>query len=732
MKVSPWRLLHLWLAIVSSVFILIASITGVILAIEPVYQQSYGYERPEADELSVTDLIENTSVAYPEISSIRKDHNDYYQITIFDEEGESTFYVDPITGERLGELIKTPELFDFARVLHRSLYLKQTGRFIIGVTSLLLVFICIAGFVLVVRKQGGIVLYFNKVVKENFYQDYHTKLGKIFIWLILFVSITGTILFLERFDLLGEQTISHSFDSPQSDQPATSDFDVFESTPLSDFKELVFPFSDFDDDYFELKLEDKEYLINQKTGAVASEIDYSNGILISNFAFKWHTGEGQTWWAITLGISSVGLLFFIYSGFAIYFKRISSKSKWKNTFPKEQCELVVAVGSETGSTAEKASALHKALVKEGVKAFTVTLNDFEYFPSMKHLVVMTSTYGKGDAPSNASQFVKNFNSVKDQYAPFQYSVIGFGSRSYPDFCQYAVELDQFLEQHTSASRLLPLHKVEDGSLNGFEGWVQAVANKLNHELRVNDFLKKPTLVNLQVAKNTVSQNLEDQTFLMELTASNENLKDIQSGDLLAISGEDGILRYYSMSVDKSRKAILLSIKKHKEGKVSNHLSRLAVGSHVEASFKKNPIFHFPKKASGVLLIANGTGIAPFLGMLASNARKIPTMLFWGGKNETSLCLYKPYSDELKEDGKLEHFQTAYSRIENGAKYVQELLLQNESLVTSILKNQGVIMICGSLKMQEGVEKILNGIAEKNLNQPIGFFKDKKMVRADCY
>ena len=732
MTISPWRLIHLWLAVISAVFLLIASITGIILAFEPVYEQSFGYSI-DAEELTVSQLLENTSNIYDEISTIKKDHNGFYQITVFDENGESTFYIDPSKGEKLGGSFQTPGIFDFARVLHRSLYLKQTGRFIIGATSVFLVFICVAGFVLVVRKQGGITLYFKKVIKEGFYQDKHTTLGKIFIWPILFVSLTGGVLFLERFEVLSTDVSDHSFEFEGNETlEKDSAFKVFEETKLSDFKELAFPFSDFEDDYFELKLTNSELLISQKTGAVISQIDYSQGRLLSIFSFKWHTGEGQTWWAILLGTTSVSLVFFIYSGFTIYIKRKPTKSGWKNAYPKDQCDIIIAVGSELGATAEKASIFHQGLIRAGVKAYIVSMNEFEYSPSMKKLILMASTYGKGDAPSNARQFIKKFNLAKDLHKSFQYAVVGFGSKSYPDFCQYAIDLDELLRAHPSASPLLPISKLEDHAHDDLKKWSIEVGKKLAIDLDVDFTFKTRETTNLQLINREFSKNPSDQTFLLELSATQKQLKGLESGDLLAITPEDGVPRYYSMSVDLKRRRVLISIKLLDEGIVSKNLANLEIGDRVDVSFKKNPSFHFPRKKSNVLLIANGTGIGPFLGMLESNNHKIPTTLFWGGQNETSFDLYKQTLNELHRDGKLRSFNIALSRIENDAKYVQQLVKENEKLVISTLEDQGTIMICGSLKMQEGVEKVLNEILVKNQNHQVGYFKEQGLVRADCY
>lgn len=731
MRLSPWRLIHLWLAIVSGVFLLIASVTGLILSFEPLYEQSYGF-CADADELAISELIKNVSDNYEDISSIRKDHNGYYQISILGGLGEETFYFDPVTGDRLGDLIKTPELFDFARTLHRSLFFKELGRFIVGVTSLVLVIIAIAGFFLVVRKQGGIKLFFRKVVKETFEQDYHTHLGKVFIWPVLIVSITGTVLFFKRFDVISTQLENHDYNFDSSTNKDEISFSVFETTQLKEFKELIFPFSDFEDDHYELKLTDRELLINQKTSEVLSMVDYSQGKLLADFSFRWHTGEGQSWWAIMLGFTSMSLIFFIYSGFSIYFKRKPSKSGWNNPYPLENCEIVIAVGSELGATAEKAEALHRSFLQNERDSFITSMNEFEYVPSMKFLILLTSTYGKGDAPANANRFIKKFNDAKELHTSFLYSVVGFGSRAYPDFCQYAIDLDNHLDKHESASQLLPLFQIDDKEQKVFDEWAEALSLQLDTRLEVEIEAGKARQHKLKVSKKEFSRNPLDHTFLLEFSAKKSQLKHLESGDLLAITPEDGVPRYYSMSVGEGKKSILLSVKKHEKGNVSNYLSNLEVREDTRVSFKKNPHFHFPDNASRVLLIANGTGIAPFLGMLESNHKKTPTTLYWGGQNEVSYHLYESRLDGLMQSGRLNQIQLAFSRVDREAKYVQELIDENEEIIKALFQDQGVVMICGSLKMLEGVEAALTKVTGKHLDKPIAHYKELGMVKSDCY
>ena len=94
----------------------------------------------------------------------------------------------------------------------------------------------------------------------------------------------------------------------------------------------------------------------------------------------------------------------------------------------------------------------------------------------------------------------------------------------------------------------------------------------------------------------------------------------KSGDLLAVCPpNEKNERLYSIGKD-NHGHILLSIKIHAHGVCSNYLNSLVTYSKFDAEFRKNKAFNFPKKASMVTMIANGTGIIPFVGMLGEAKR----------------------------------------------------------------------------------------------------------------
>ncbi len=287
MTLSIWRFSHLMLALVSSLFIVLASITGTILAFEPISNQLESYQINEDTTLATT--IESLTNSYDEIITISTDENDFVIASVITKEGDSeTFYINPETGEKLGELIEKSPLFKFTTNLHRSLFLKSTGRFIVGLVSFFLILMALTGLVLIAKRQGGIRRFFSKIVNENFEQYYHVELGRWFLIPVIIVALTGVYLSLEKFSLLPESNITHTYPEDVSediDKIPFSDFEVFKATPISEVKNLEFPFSDDVEDYFFITLKGSELLVNQFSGEIVSEQAVSFGSYVIAMEF---------------------------------------------------------------------------------------------------------------------------------------------------------------------------------------------------------------------------------------------------------------------------------------------------------------------------------------------------------------------------------------------------------------------------------------------------------------
>ena len=728
MTISIWRYSHLTLAISSALFIVIASLTGVILAFEPISNKIKPYASENLNTISISETIGVLQEKYDEVITIEIDENDFVSASIINKEGENkTFYINPKTGENIGGIIKKSALFEFATNLHRSLFLKTTGRFIIAAVSLLLLLISITGTILIARRQGGFSKIFTNIVKEDFNQYYHIFYGRYFLIPIIIITLSGIYLSLDKFSLLPKN--NHKYEKLEIDKVASNlkvtNFDFFKSKKLNEIQNIEFPFSKDEGDYFQVKTLNNEFSIHQFNGQIIKKKKQDLVTLGSYYSLIFHTGKGSIIWSLILFLSCLVILFFVFSGFSMTLKRKKKTTKIINETTKDNAEIIILVGSETGSTIRFAIAFKNALIKVNKKVLVSEMNDYDTYENAKNIIVFTATYGDGEAPINAHKFLKLFKSIQ-QKNNLKYAVLGFGSMQYPEFCKFAVLVDASLQVSTNFAPEIPLFKIDNQNLKSFKNWTAqwSILNDLALEINENDILEAHENKKFKIIDS--SKINIDSTFLVTLKPQ-KKIK-FTSGDLLSIIPEEETSkRYYSIARIDNK--LLLSVKKHEFGICSNYLYNLNKSENISGVIQQNKNFHFPKKVNEVILIANGTGIAPFLGMIQEN-KKVKVHLFWGGKTKKSLDIYNKYIIAALENKTLTSLNVAYSQEQK--IYVQDLLESQTKLISNVLRQDGVIMICGSLSMLSGVEKVIDKIASEQLKSSIQTLRDNKQIKSDCY
>lgn len=729
MTLSFWRYTHLALALFSSLFLILASVTGIILAVDAMQEKTLPYRVENFDKINLGETLTVLKKNYPEITELSVDNNKFVTLQAIDDDGNDiNSYIDPKTGKKLGTPIKKSEFIQWVTGLHRSLFLHETGRFVVGVISFLLLLIAISGFALVLNRQRGIRNFFSKVIKEYFAQYYHVVLGRLALIPILIIALSGTYLSLERFNFFMGKEKEKKEKTETVEVPKGKTTSIFATTLLADVKKIEFPFTDDPEEYYIIQLKDKEIEVNQVTGAIVTEKRTAMTAQLSDLSLDLHTGRANGIWAFILAIASINILFFIYSGFAITLKRRASRIK--NKFKANESEFILLVGSENGSSLRFANAILKQLIANGQKAFVCELNRFTTFPKAKHIIVFSSTHGLGDAPSNGNKFISLLK-PDGQQQKINYSVVGFGSKAYPDFCGFAYQIDAALDNQNWAERFLDVQTVNDKSAEEFVNWIKLWSTKTGISLSTTPSLYNHVpkgLQKLMVLNKTLISETE-QTFIVTLRA-NMRAK-FNSGDLLAIyPANDTRERLYSIGNHSGN--IQLVVKLHPYGIGSEFLNNLIPGNVIKARIINNKAFHFPKKASKVALISNGTGIAPFLGMIEQNKTKTETHLYAGFRMETETVLgYKEFTSEMMEKQKLQSFHLALSR-QAEHFYVMDLIKRDAAFFIDLLKQGGVIMICGSLAMQKDVESILDHLCLENQTKSILEYKNNGQLLTDCY
>ncbi len=729
MTISIWRYSHLALAVSSFLFIAIASLTGILLSFKPVAEKMQAYKVKEFEQLRVAQLFPNLNKKFIDVIEVTVDDNQFVIVDATDlADNSGKFYINPKNGEVLGKVVNENEFFQWVTALHRSLFLHQLGRFFVGLATFLLLLIATSGTVLIIQRQRGVKAFFSKIVKDNFAQYYHVVLARILLIPIIIISVTGLVISMQTFEVFKEQNIPVQIDfnalriAPQKE---IKDFDIFKQIKLSEVKSIEFPFSMDVEDYFILKLNDKEITVNQLTGDVLSIQPLAEVKQLVNLSMDLHTGRTNSIWAIVLAVASANILFFIYSGFAIWWKR--SQGNVKNKYKAAEAAYIILVGSENGSTFLFAKAIHDQLLKNGRTSFIGQLNDYEVFPNAKQLILFTATYGLGEAPTNSVKFIKLLQQYQ-QLKSVDFSVVAFGSKAYPDFCKFGYEINQALLNQNWAKPLLEIHTVNDRSPEDFAKWAKLWAQNVSIELSslAELIVTKPlkTHVFKVVAKRVAAQ--EDPSFILRLSTTND-LK-ISSGDLLSIYPlNDHRERQYS--IGKIGDDIQLSVKLHKNGLGSGYLYQLEVGQPLNAAVIRRKHFNFPLKAKTVVMVSNGTGIAPFLGMIDQFGRNKNIHLYCGFRDQHSFSLYENILND--EVDKLKTLNIAFSR-EGEKQYVKDLLYRDVDFIYETLLNDGCIMLCGSLGMQKDVVNWLDQLCLDRSNKKISFYQARGQVLMDCY
>lgn len=731
MTASIWRTSHLALAIICSLFLLVAAVTGLVLAVDVVREKNQPYKADGFEQIRLSEALPALKEKYPELLQISIDAHGFVKAEGFDAEGnEINTYVHPKTGEILGAPLVQSDFVQWNLALHRSLFLHETGRFIVGIVSFLLMLIVLSGTLLIIQRQKGIRHFFDRMNRDFTAQYYHVVAGRLLLIPLFILAASGTYLFLVRFELLEKKTATDTKTAPLTETTKRSldSFPVFQQTRLAEVVKIEFPLDSDPEEYYKLQLKNREVTVHQFTGAILEEKQYPLVQVWERISLDLHTGRTNRFWAIVIAIASLNILFFIYSGFRITYRRLGVKKH--NRYKADEAEFILLTGSENGSTLRFAQQVHLQLLANGMKSYLAEMNRYQAYPAARQLLVFTSTYGLGDAPNSARAFEKKLYQ-HPQLQEMEFSVVGFGSRTYKDFVGYAVQVDGWLEQQSWAKRNLPLFSVNDKSTEDFVKWVKAWSAKNRMALvdsPVNYGGQPPGLQQLRILeKTTVTE--EDLNFSVTLKLPRS--ATVRSGDLLAVyPAADERERLYSIARIGNR--MQLVVKLHEKGLGSQYLHNLNIGEKIKARIIPNPSFHLPEKAPEIVLIANGTGIAPFLGMIAENKAGRPMYLYAGFRQRyRSVQGYQVLCDTAIQNQRLKAASFAFSREEHPA-YVMDLITRDAAFFANLLAMNGSILICGSLAMQQDVEKVLDQICLERNGKSLSIYKSKAQVLADCY
>ncbi|MGB5010378.1 MAG: flavodoxin domain-containing protein, partial [Candidatus Dechloromonas phosphoritropha] len=456
-------------------------------------------------------------------------------------------------------------------------------------------------------------------------------------------------------------------------------------------------------------------------------------------------GEGLWWLALLLGLCALSVPLLSATGALTWWQRRQSMPRIVGNSAANLADTIILVGSESNSTWGFANTLHEALRKAGLRVHTAAMNQLATeYPKAERLFILTATYGDGDAPSSANQFLARLGKVKSP-SKIGFAVLGFGDRQFPQFCKFAYDVEATLLAQ-GWNRLLEIDTIDRQSGQAFTRWGNAVGQMIGHELNLVHTPKRPRTDAFELIERAdYGEAVQAPTSILRFAAvppqgfkghvmgllGGHGLPHFEVGDLLGVVPPgSAIPRFYSLASKSGDGFLEICVRKLPGGLCSEFLHGLPPGGRMDAFIQLHPDFRPAAGKAPVILIGSGTGIGPLAGFIRNNTGKHPMFLFWGGRDPASDFLYKPELDAYLADGRLTGLHAAFSRIQNGS-YVQDRVLADATQLRELLENEAQVLVCGSRTMAKSIAQALDEILV-SLNLSVATLKAQGRYREDVF
>ena len=734
-------LLGLWVALLAVVL----ALSGAILALDPALERQSNTLAANG-QTSVAVLAGRVAQHYPGVEQIQRTPSGSV-IVYYRRDGQTGVdHVDPQTGQGIAPHTGSP-LPRWMKKLHRSWLLDTPGRVVSGLTALAMLVLSVTGTVLLVRRVGG-WRHLADPLRGNLVQRWHTQVGRVVVLGLLLSALTGVYLSAATFALVPDgMQDDPDFPSAVSGGPAApvTALPALVATDLNHLRELVYPNPGDLSDVFSLATDQGEGYVDQSTGELLSYLPHGGFRQTYELIYQLHTGEGLWWLGLLLGVCALSVPVLSATGALTWWDRRQSMPRIVDNSTAHAADTVILVGSENNSTWGFANTLHDALRKAGLRVHTAAMNQLATeYPQAERLFILTATYGDGDAPISANQFLARLGKFKVS-SKTGFAVLAFGDRQFPQFCKFACDVEAALLAQ-GWRRLVDTDTIDRQSAQSFTRWGNAVGPLIGQDLNLVHTPKHPrTDAFMLVERDDYGETVQAPTSILRFAAApkqgfnggmarlwgGNGLPNFEVGDLLGVVPPGSATpRFYSLASKSGDRFLEICVRKLPGGLCSEFLHGLQPGGRMEGFIQLHPDFRPVASKAPVILIGAGTGIGPLAGFIRNNTGQHPMYLYWGGRDPASDFLYKRELDACLADGRLTGLHAAFSRAKEGA-YVHDRVLGDAERLRELLKQGGQVLVCGGRAMAKNIAQALDEVLAP-LNLSVATLKAQGRYREDVF
>lgn len=701
------RALHRWPGLIAALFVTLLGLSGAVLALYPAFLLPGDSATPGQ---SVADLAARVQAANPGVSEIARAASG--QVTAYLDGSPAAVVIDPATGAAQGPVTATP-MMDWLVELHRSLFLADGGRIVMAAAALAMLVLAGSGLVMLARRSGG---WRRLLAPQKGKGGFHAWVARAGVLGLTISAVTALWMTANTFGLLPQSDLP-AFPAQVSGQAgiAVDQVAMLRQVPVAALDQLVFPLPGDPTDVFTLKTSAGQGYLDQGTGALLAWSPASAWDWLTRLLIALHTGRGAPMMGLVLGLSALSLPILAWTGLM---QVLAPGRRRTRSAPASKADVVVLVGSEGGATWGFAETLRAALAGQGLAVHVAPLKGFapRAWPKAQLALILASTYGAGEAPASAGEFLAGLRALPK--APdFPVAVLGFGDRSFPDFCAYAQSIAAEAEAK-GWPQLLPFATVDRQSAQDFARWGRDLAQALRLDFDLHHMAERPASQALTlVSRRDYGVEVQAPTAILRFALPEAGFwqrlfrRDwrYRAGDLLAILPEGTSLpRFYSLASSHGDGFLEICVRQHPGGLCSSQLLALEPGQSIQAFLRVNRGFHPAPGRAPVILIGAGTGVGPLAGFARANAGRRPMHLYFGLRHPDSDLLYREELRDWLEAGQLTRVSAAFSRAAPQS-YVQDVLKGDGAQVVRLVQSGAQILVCGGREMAAGVRAALDDI-----------------------